>query len=266
MKESNTLKELETVVGECLNRGVIRPIPKENFEDGNPKWKDVFQAGNDGYASALRDVISAIGGEFSRLVETSLRKEALDRLTVTVQVQGPEGTFAPQEIAAAEIATDIHSGLSEVLLNKKYGLAPGELRNIFDSLLMWNLVFPDELPKALDREAAMIELRREPRGYLNFALSVHDLKHPKAKGQVFNITERGVAVTGLAATVNEVRSLQLSTEEFFGMNAIEFEARCRWGRTQGASGDFLAGFEIVSISESAYRNLQEFINSLTAEE
>jgi hypothetical protein len=266
MKEYVSVKELETVIGDCLKREIILPIPVERFEAGNPKWKDVSEAGNEAYATALRDVLAAISGDFGLLVDTSLRKETLDKLTVIAQVLGSDGGFAPQEIAAAEILSDIHSGLTQVDLNRKYGLAPGELPRIFQSLLMWNLIFPDELPKAVDRETAVNQLRREARGYLNFALNIHDLKCPMERGQVFNITERGVAVTGLAASVDEVRSLRLSTEEFFGLNSIEFEARCRWGSAPGGSGDFLAGFEIISISESGLKNLQEFIYSLSREE
>jgi len=105
-----------------------------------------------------------------------------------------------------------------------------------------------------------------PRGYLNFALTVYDTQLPQAKAQVHDITERGVGVAGIEAKIDEVRTLEIMPDNVFQLEPITFEARCRWGKTEGTTGRYFAGFEITNISEACLNRLRDLIRLLTPAE
>jgi hypothetical protein len=160
---------------------------------------------------------------------------------------------------------DIRSGMSDSDLMKRYALSSDGLRRIFQTLIEGNTITADELyttsPSVHD--TVFVENMRElPRHYLAMAVDIYESKHPEIRGNPSNITEKGIAITGMAARIGETKALVISAGDFIEADSILFEAQCRWAREDRDTGEWLAGFEITRISEKCLEDLRGLIQSL----
>jgi hypothetical protein len=97
---------------------------------------------------------------------------------------------------------------------------------------------------------------------LAVAVDIYQSKYPEIRGVLSNITERGIAITGMPARIGEITPLMMPTGDFIDADAIMFEAECRWAKEEEETGEWLAGFEIIKISEKCLDDLRTLIQSL----
>lgn|GEM_PF-6036368 len=105
--------------------------------------------------------------------------------------------------------------------------------------------------------------RKECRHYPFTLVSVQEEGRPENTGTLLDITRHGVAVRGLDAYIDDVRTLVVHAKKLFGLAPIRLDAVCRWVRTDQAEQVKDSGYEIVRISSADASELGELIRLLT---
>jgi len=174
-------------------------------------------------------------------------------------------TSVIQRIQDADFIKDIRSGMSDSDLMTKYALSGEGLRRIFQRAVEANAITLEELygTSSSVHDTVFVEnLRELPRHYLAIAVDVYEWTRPELRGMLSNITEKGIAVTGLTARVGETKRLVIPAGDFIESDSIIFEAACRWAKEEEETGEWTAGFEIRKISEKCLRDLRSLIQVL----
>lgn len=170
------------------------------------------------------------------------------------------------QITAEEVLDDIRSDMIDSEIMQKYHVTAKELRDVYRALCESKSVDIAEMycrPVYWDNNVD-IEPRREfPRLLLAFILPVHDRDNPGARGIVADVTEKGMKLEGMESKVGEKRRLTVNPTRFGDMDPIDFEAECRWSKTEGPDQRPVAGFQITEISDGALRELRRFIRFVT---
>jgi len=168
-------------------------------------------------------------------------------------------------IKAKEIIADIRSGMNNRQLMDKYQISRTNLRYIFRMLLDANAIEQSELKPLVPilREESDIGNRRGvERCYVFISLPIHDVKNPRNKGRVVDITEKGLQISGIPANEGDIVEFVVSTDYFPDVSPFELEARCHWASTEEV-GKLYSGFEITSISKGDLGQLRKIIRTLT---
>jgi hypothetical protein len=169
-------------------------------------------------------------------------------------------------IKASEIVRDIRGGLTNLDIMEKYQLSSKGLQSLFTKLIEARAVRNGELDGRVplgEDTVGLDQPRSVPRNYLCVRLPVYAVESPADEGQVNDITEKGLQVAGLSATVGERKALLLKPNGFDDIQPFAFDALCRWVTPRTALEQALAGFEIADISEGALEELRRLIRALT---
>lgn len=111
--------------------------------------------------------------------------------------------------------------------------------------------------------SVVVENMRElPRGYLAVSVDIYESKHPEIKGLLSNVTEKGIAITGMAARIGATKTFVIPAGDFIEGDPVLLEARCEWAEQDKESGEWIAGFEITRISRKCQDDLRRLIQSL----
>jgi hypothetical protein len=168
------------------------------------------------------------------------------------------------KIAAADIVKDIRSGLTDAAIMAKYNISGDALQRALKQLVDEGFISRAEFdwrPTEYYDSVIIQNFRRHSRIALNVRLPIIDANDPAAEGVVRDISEKGVRTMGIQAEVNDVRSLVVLADELARIDPFGFEACCRWaGKDRGT---YLAGFEIIDISEKSLSDLKELIHALS---
>ncbi len=171
-----------------------------------------------------------------------------------------------RNIDAEALAHDIRTKLDQAELMKKYGLSFSALCNTVNLLLEGSHLRRSDLAgmdslieESLDPGAT----RKLERYYLDFHLPVVEVEGCRTEGRVRNLTEKGVGVTGIPATVDETKTLLIRHEKFALLKPFCFEARCRWVRHDSSRGETFAGFQITKIANEHLEQLKRMVRLLT---
>jgi Mor family transcriptional regulator len=166
-------------------------------------------------------------------------------------------------IKGKDIITDIRSGMTISQLIAKYRFSLKALRAVFRKLLDAGALTKEELDtqKELYRDTVDLKgVRKWLRIPTAFPLRIYDSGNPFATGYVRDISEKGVCVEGIEATVGETKSFIVRSGAIGSGHAFVFEAKCRWVNTEESSGKkWVAGFEITSISSLDSKELRKLI-------
>jgi hypothetical protein len=178
----------------------------------------------------------------------------------------PESTTGTKKrINAREIVAEILAGVSRSELMTKFGLTRTELQRALKKLVDSKTLSLAELPADLvvlhDSEIPG-DTRREDRYGIDFELPIWEEKDPEHKGQVLDITERGVGIIGLPAVVGQLKKLMVFSEEFLEIDPFVFEATCRWAKNEEITGDCVSGFQISLIADPDLEELRKVIELL----
>ncbi|MBM3299664.1 MAG: PilZ domain-containing protein [Deltaproteobacteria bacterium] len=147
-----------------------------------------------------------------------------------------------------------------------YDLSPDGLRNTFKLLLDGGFLDRGDLTgdistrhEALDRGA----VRQLQRYYLDFDLPIIQTGTSQVEGRVRDLSEKGVGARGIPAEVDETKTLLIRHDKFFLLKPFSFQAKCKWVKAGDKAHDYVAGFQIVEISEEADENLKKLVRMLT---
>jgi uncharacterized protein (DUF433 family) len=164
------------------------------------------------------------------------------------------------KISMNEIAADIRQGMSFSQLMHKYHLPPHGLQDVLDQLLDAKAVGLEELNGALQlRYQSVIpeNIRLLPRHCLYFEVPVCVAGAPEFRGLVRDVTEKGVGLTGIAAEIDQTKTMIILGDELGQVEPFELEARCRWFEGKGRHKK--SGYEITKISQKHLRELRRLI-------
>ncbi|MBI5251715.1 MAG: PilZ domain-containing protein [Desulfomonile tiedjei] len=171
---------------------------------------------------------------------------------------------AKREIRAREIVSDIAAGIGDGELMDKYRLTFRGLQSVFRKLADSNLVDPEVLQARivpqLNGETSIVI--RSPRKDIYMPLTVQDAANPDLLGIVTNITERGLAVKGMSAAIDEVKKLAIKPEKYFQLRSFSLRAKCRWVKPSNGAEETLAGFETIAITQRDLQKLRNLIETL----
>lgn len=171
-----------------------------------------------------------------------------------------------RRIAVRNIVKDIRSGVSRSDLTAKYNLSDENFEKVLKRLVQAKAISNDELERVLAPQPGASEVkesRRYERYYLDFELPVWETNRTEVRGQVIDMTEKGLGVIGLPATLGEEKNLMVFSEEFLEIDPFSFDACCRWVKRARDSGEYVSGFEILKIQEPDLEELRKVIYLLT---
>ncbi|MBI5248068.1 MAG: hypothetical protein HY912_01115 [Desulfomonile tiedjei] len=194
-----------------------------------------------------------------------LNTNAITKAEIDWRPSAYDDTVVIQQVKTTDMVHDIRSGLTDYELMDKYSVSSEGLQKAFQSLLQVGGLRPEELygRSPSQDDTVFIECLRElPRHYLAVAVAIYEPKHPEAKGALRDITEKGVGITGIAARIGEVKTLEIPAEGFIEADRIVFEAKCVWVQTEDSDEQPVAGFQIISISEKSFEDLRMLIKSV----
>jgi hypothetical protein len=104
------------------------------------------------------------------------------------------------------------------------------------------------------------------RNYLTFPVPVYESDNLLARGEIDDISEKGMQISGIDAQPGESKSLLIRADEFHDIFPFVFEARCQWARREISDDRIVAGYEIVDISDLGRGELRKLISVLTLRE
>jgi hypothetical protein len=169
-------------------------------------------------------------------------------------------------IDARSFLEDLRSGMNDADLMAKYRLTgkglQSALRKMVDAGVV-NVVELDGRSIEYTDTVGVQGLRRLDRNLLDFPLPIYEESNPGIRGIVHDITEKGVGTVGIQTQAHDVSVFAIPANEFFLLEPVVFEARCRWARIDKVDGSLLAGFEIIKVSKGSLRSLRKLIQALT---
>ena len=104
--------------------------------------------------------------------------------------------------------------------------------------------------------------RQVPRCYPVVELPIYDVDDPTLEGIVWDISEKGVQVVGIAARVDQRKTFFIQANDFGSFSPFSFEAECRWVATEAENDRAVCGFEILGISDKDMEELRKVIDLL----
>jgi hypothetical protein len=177
-----------------------------------------------------------------------------------------ERVLKKRKIAAKEIVADIRAGLTNRELGDKYRLSKKGLWTIFIKLIKANLLHIQEFKgRFLSREGTVVRdgMRRYPRVYPPGTLLVDDLDDLRNEYRVLDISLAGIKVIGFETVVGDKKTFLCKIDDLEeDASSFTFQAECKWTGIQEEPSSPVAGFEITSISERDFEQLQKLLRSL----
>jgi hypothetical protein len=163
------------------------------------------------------------------------------------------------------LINDIHGGLTDAELMEKYHLSAAELRRRLLQLMSDNAVISADVywrPILYDYEVSDDDRRATPRYPLELLLPVNEIGSPEpASGFLVDINEKGGCVKGMNPSVGDTVTLRIEPGTLASADEIIVDVAFRWVQRVG-DADFLAGFQILAISERDSSLLRELIRTI----
>jgi PilZ domain len=171
-----------------------------------------------------------------------------------------------RQINGRAIINDLRSGMADWELQVKYKLSSLALENIFKKLVAANAISHAELyessPFYKDRTDG-IKPRAHCRADLPLYVPVRDMES-STTGVLRDISEKGLRVAGIEASVGQVKTLQVPVDLFVQAAPLLIKAECKWVEAKGKITPYaVAGFEVVALSGSDRKLLREFTRLLS---
>jgi len=169
-----------------------------------------------------------------------------------------------QVIDAKKIVSDIRAGMNDAELMEKYGLSAKGLESAFTKLINSRLMAVEEIyghPSRTGQDTVIIidDLRQLPRHYLSVAVTVYDPHNPDQAGELRDITEKGIGITGIQARIGEIKTLVIDSRDYLDVGAIWFDAECVWMQPGKTAGEWRGGFQIKRIDPQDLKRLRDLI-------
>ncbi len=174
-----------------------------------------------------------------------------------------------RQINGKHVINDLRSGMTDLDLQRKYRLSSSALRTIFQKMVAHNAISPSELCEIspfYKETTNLTEVRKYRRVLLNLALPIYDIED-SSSGILRDISENGLRVAGIAASVGQVKTFQIPIDIFMQVDPLLIIAKCKWTKTKGKTKEYVVGgFEILDLSQSDGNTLRNFIKFLVLNE
>lgn len=169
-------------------------------------------------------------------------------------------------IKPGEIPNHFSTGLTTSRQDEKYQLSSKSVISLCSKLIEAkegaDADIEDQIPLAQDR-MDFSQKRALLRNYLLVHLKIHQASDPDVQGLVLDITDNGLQVSGMRASLGETKTFVIPASEIAGSRAFSFHSECRWSIAGHVGCEALAGFKITSISARNSEELGKLIRSLT---
>jgi hypothetical protein len=148
---------------------------------------------------------------------------------------------------------------------KKYGLSARGLEGAFQKLARFGALSGTEIIERSysgDDTVLFKSTRIIPRHILTIPMPIYEMdSYPETIGEIRDITEQGLGISGIDAEVGETKTFSIFPNEFLKVQPFSFKAECRWIEGH-APGDSFGGFYICEISQESQEKLQLLIREL----
>ena len=143
---------------------------------------------------------------------------------------------------------------------EKYQITSKGLRSVFKALLEAKATCTSPPGPTT---TSVKQQRKAPRQYLLVRLPVYFTDRLAEEGVVIDITEQGLQIVGLETKKGRTEEILIQPDGFVDVYPFQMDALCRWtGRTR-RTGQPIAGFEIVGISEGGRQQLRNLVQVLS---
>jgi len=116
-------------------------------------------------------------------------------------------------------------------------------------------------PSPLSR-VSLFSVRQVPRYSSPLTVTISGEENRQKKGQVLDISVKGLRTVGLEAKVGQTQTLTIHGDEFGEIGTFWVRGTCRWTKAS-ERGEVLAGFEIVEIPTGSRQELLHWIRMCT---
>jgi len=171
-----------------------------------------------------------------------------------------------RRIAANRIVKDIRRGMSNADLMAKYQLSMRGLTSVFTKLVDAKFCTKRELLYRMppgDDTADLDDMRDLARCYPVVLIPVIDLGDLRSEGYVRDLTEKGLQVAGIRATVGGRKSFLNQADAFAAIPPFTLEGHCRWVKPDASGGLTVSGYEITDISNANRESLRKAVEVFT---
>ena len=166
------------------------------------------------------------------------------------------------KIKGRDILNDIRSGMTDQELMEKYEMSSHAFESACGQLRSSGLISEEELlTRSNERNGGETVTSRLPRDYLVVQAPIYDVRDPEIKGVIRDLTAECVGITGLEASLDDVKTLVILDDNKRGIDKIVFGAKCRWVK-KDSDGKCVCGFRIIDITEENLGKLRRLIKEL----
>ena len=168
------------------------------------------------------------------------------------------------KIKGRDILNDIRSGMTDDELMEKYEMSSQALESARGQLCSSGLISREEL---LSRSTESAEgenttvTSRLPRDYLVVQVPIYDVGDPETKGVIRDLTEKDVGIIGIEASLDDIKTLVILTDNGLRADKIIFKVKCRWVK-KDSEGGYVSGFRITNITKENLGKLRRLIREL----
>jgi hypothetical protein len=174
-----------------------------------------------------------------------------------------------RQINGGNIIDDLRSGMTDRELQVKYRLSTNGLCTIYEKLVDRGAISHSELSKwspLYSLRTHYKESRSYPRADLASRVPIYDLGTGSI-GILRDISENGMRVAGIDASVGQARTFQIPIDMFMQADPLLIVAECKWAKPKGTMKQYgVAGFEILDLPANDRNTLQNFITFLLLSE
>lgn len=171
-----------------------------------------------------------------------------------------------RQISVREFLNDFRAEMPDCELMRKYGLSARGLRRAFKKLAATGSVNWDEIDNRAqsgDDTVLFHNTRVVPRHCLVIPIPIYEMgSYPETVGQIRDITEHGLGISGIDANLGETKTFSVFPNEFVTVQPFSFKAECRWLEKRGPEDSF-GGFQVTEISQESLERLRQLIRELT---
>jgi hypothetical protein len=171
---------------------------------------------------------------------------------------------AKRKIKAKNFLKNLRAGMTESQLMEMYSLSAEGLQRVLGKLAAAGLLETGELGPSLSetgKEPLAGAGRRLRRCYPAFFIPVYDLDDLLAEGQLHDLNEKGMRVSGISSRPGAEMNLVIQADEVADVYPFCVGAKCRWTAVE-SDGRLIAGFEVTSWPPVAAEALEKIMKSL----
>lgn len=169
-----------------------------------------------------------------------------------------------RRINGRDFVRDLRAGLSDGELMEKYDLSSRMLQSVFRKLINARAITPADIYERSPFDETTVDvdtISYSLTGYTAMSAHVYEVSTPEILGQVLDLTEKELKTGGIEAGFAQVMTFIVLAGKAAKIEPIYVRAKCKWCNHDETTGEAVAGFEIVEISEEHKKELRKLIRA-----